>query len=484
MGLETLETLIDEDRVQIKVIKYQNKVYISKSIKNKHKNSFELQNEWNILQKLHHSPCPLIIKAHFFISLTQPSRRGIVLDYLQGGDLLNYMRTFRLSTTEIRDVAIQLIYAIKHIHSLNIIHRDIKLSNICITANGTIRLIDFGSAVVQKRNQKIFGRAGTDQYMAPAILQKIEYGREVDWWSFGVSLYYLKTSPSYKNITTYCPIRKTVKTTLEFGTIKDDLEDLISMILTNKESSRLTTLQQITSHKLFEGINWNISPTSDRFVKCPLPLFLNDTLDYTYLLKKNIRKPLEPIKYIDDSDEQFNDMILQTKYIYDVYLANIRNDKEIITMEVLHDKYLACKSCYMELANNQFNSTARQMNFLYIIEILEKHCDFFFKSSITACELEIMTSDIIRLLSMRVCTDKQLHHLCLYIQDHIMYCTFVDKLKYVKTRLTHMSKFYKCLITKLDLNKTSTLNDIKKTRCILNDVIQNDFQMPLYERLI
>ena len=68
-------------------------------------------------------------------------------------------------------------------------HRDIKPDNIMITENDTVRLIDFGLAVTQKKKQ-LHQVAGTPYYMAPEVIDA-SYGRQSDIWSLGVVLYTL-----------------------------------------------------------------------------------------------------------------------------------------------------------------------------------------------------------------------------------------------------------------------------------------------------
>ena len=82
-----------------------------------------------------------------------------------------------------------LFQAINHCHANSIVHRDIKPDNIMITADNTVRLIDFGLSVASsKRN--LTEIAGTPYYMAPEVLQST-YGKQSDLWSLGVVLYTL-----------------------------------------------------------------------------------------------------------------------------------------------------------------------------------------------------------------------------------------------------------------------------------------------------
>ena len=79
-------------------------------------------------------------------------------------------------------------------HSVNIIHRDLKLENILIDDNFDVKIIDFGFATVCKSYKKLDLMCGTPCYMDPDIVQeKLYLGQPVDVWALGVILYYLVT---------------------------------------------------------------------------------------------------------------------------------------------------------------------------------------------------------------------------------------------------------------------------------------------------
>ena len=64
----------------------------------------------------------------------------------------------------------EICLAISYMHSKQLIHRDIKLSNILLDLNNEIvKLIDFGFAINENANDYIYWRCGTPGYMAPEI---------------------------------------------------------------------------------------------------------------------------------------------------------------------------------------------------------------------------------------------------------------------------------------------------------------------------
>lgn len=77
----------------------------------------------------------------------------------------------------VRQIMYQLLTGLNHLHSQNIIHRDIKLENILIKNLQDnyieIRIIDLGFGIKQEQ-QKFDEILGTPQYMAPEVITKAE----------------------------------------------------------------------------------------------------------------------------------------------------------------------------------------------------------------------------------------------------------------------------------------------------------------------
>jgi len=98
-----------------------------------------------------------------------------------------------LSEPRARMIFRQVIDAIAYLHSKGVVHRDIKDENIVVNEQFCVKLIDFGSAAVEPRNNPnhLWDRfQGTVQYAAPEILRGEKYrGKPNDVWACGVLLY-------------------------------------------------------------------------------------------------------------------------------------------------------------------------------------------------------------------------------------------------------------------------------------------------------
>ena len=101
--------------------------------------------------------------------------------------------------TELKErlkVALAIAEALEYLHSMNIIHRDIKPDNIGFDGDENVLLIDFGLAKELKDATKLengkyqlTGNTGLWRYMAPEVAKNWAYNRSVDTYSFGMLLW-------------------------------------------------------------------------------------------------------------------------------------------------------------------------------------------------------------------------------------------------------------------------------------------------------
>ena len=73
-------------------------------------------------------------------------------------------------------------------HKNDYIHRDIKPENILLFENNLVKLCDFGWCVKLTLAQRTTF-CGTFEYMAPEMIKKNLYGKEIDIWALGILLY-------------------------------------------------------------------------------------------------------------------------------------------------------------------------------------------------------------------------------------------------------------------------------------------------------
>ena len=167
-------------RVAIKIIK-----------KNKAKESdIELvRNEIDIMKLCYH---PYVV--HLLDHFENGEYIFIVMEYIKGGSLTDYMKSQKFNFTERRaaELIYQLAKGIKYLHKYGIIHRDLKPDNIMLTEasdKGNIKIMDFGLSKILGKKEKSTDGFGTLTFVSPEVLIRKPYNKEVDIWSLGVILY-------------------------------------------------------------------------------------------------------------------------------------------------------------------------------------------------------------------------------------------------------------------------------------------------------
>ncbi|XP_039632338.1 serine/threonine-protein kinase 10 [Polypterus senegalus] len=120
----------------------------------------------------------------------------IMIEFCPGGAVDAIMLELDKALTEpqIQVICRQMLEALSYLHSMKIIHRDLKAGNILLTYEGDIKLADFG--VSAKNNQTLQRRdsfIGTPYWMAPEVVmcettKDTPYDYKADIWSLGITL--------------------------------------------------------------------------------------------------------------------------------------------------------------------------------------------------------------------------------------------------------------------------------------------------------
>jgi TolB-like protein/Tfp pilus assembly protein PilF/predicted Ser/Thr protein kinase len=119
----------------------------------------------------------------------------IVMEYIDGTELKDKIKSGSIPIEETIHLAIQIAEGLEAAHKKGIVHRDIKSSNIIITNDGKVKIMDFGLAKIKGGTNvtKIGTTVGTAAYMSPEQAKGDEVDYRSDIWSFGVVLYEMLT---------------------------------------------------------------------------------------------------------------------------------------------------------------------------------------------------------------------------------------------------------------------------------------------------
>jgi len=115
----------------------------------------------------------------------------IVMEFIDGIELKDKIKSGPISTEETINIAIQIAKGLEAAHKKGIIHRDIKSQNVMIAEENKVKVMDFGLAKIQGETgiTKNDSTPGTVSYMSPEQATSELVDHRSDIWSFGVLLY-------------------------------------------------------------------------------------------------------------------------------------------------------------------------------------------------------------------------------------------------------------------------------------------------------
>jgi serine/threonine protein kinase len=180
-----------------------------------------------------------------------PDEIWLVLDYCEGGELFDHVvKSGTISETVAREYFRQLITAVDYIHSLGVVHRDLKNENILLDVSGNLKIIDFGLTNVFQKDCFLKTFCGSPSYVAPEMLLGKPYAAPpIDIWSSGVILFSMVAGYlPFDDINLKKVCTKIITANYTFPShFSDSLKDLISKIFVLDPKDRIT-LEEIRIH--------------------------------------------------------------------------------------------------------------------------------------------------------------------------------------------------------------------------------------------
>jgi len=153
------------------------------------------QRELEIGKRLHHPNIQQLLDEGRLDDGVAPY---LVLEYVDGTLLREYLRQHApLPVDEAIRITLQLADELQYCHEHGVVHRDLKPENILIQPDGTVKLVDFGIALLQGARRLTFRRLttgfGTPDYMAPEQVQGDRGDARTDIYALAVILYEMLT---------------------------------------------------------------------------------------------------------------------------------------------------------------------------------------------------------------------------------------------------------------------------------------------------
>ena len=251
----------------------------------------EIKNEINILKKLDH---PNIVKIYEFYDTL--SDFYIVTDYCKKGELYGYIKNY-YSENQLAVLFYQVFSGLSYLHEKHILHRDLKLENIMISEIEEdintkekyfwIKIIDFGTAKIFKKNKNEKAVVGSSYYIAPEVLKQ-KYNEKCDTWSVGVILYMLICGRAPFDGKNDDEIIESIKIG-EYNnkhpkllSRSKEVQDLVSCLLERKINKRLSAFDAL-NHPFFT--KFNSRALFCNFNEKEIQSYLDNLLNYKFQSK-------------------------------------------------------------------------------------------------------------------------------------------------------------------------------------------------------
>ncbi len=229
------------------------------------------QSENRILRKIDH---PYLVGMKY--AFQAETKLYLVLDYVNGGDLFGHLQTVkRFNVDQVRLYAAEMVLAFEHLHSLNIVYRDLKPENVLVCFDGHLKLTDFGLIKENMTSESTTSSfCGTPEYLAPEVIvgdkkNPSRYGKDVDWWALGILMFEMLVGrpPFFHddvqrmyNMIMHMPLDEAIGKIHASIELPSDVRAILHAFLAKEPKHRLgfgpEDAKPIKQHSFFTSINW------------------------------------------------------------------------------------------------------------------------------------------------------------------------------------------------------------------------------------
>ncbi|KFM27219.1 3-phosphoinositide-dependent protein kinase 1 [Auxenochlorella protothecoides] len=267
-----------------------------------------IRRERAIMDQLSH---PGVARLYFTFQDAYSLYMGI--EHCPNGELYDQVRLKRaLGEDTARAYAAEVVDVLAHLRARGVVHRDLKPENLLLTAEGHLKLIDFGSAkalpggavaasgalfaaresgesgrgtparsvaatpsagslatsssgrlpdLAGGSAQRLVSLVGTADYVSPEVLGNRAVTPAADLWALGCVLYQMLVGrPPFKSPSEYLTFQKVISLEYEIPEhLSPEAQDLIRSLLRSEPEERLGAqdLQELRRHPFFRGIDWD-----------------------------------------------------------------------------------------------------------------------------------------------------------------------------------------------------------------------------------
>jgi len=239
----------------------------------------------------------------------------LLLEVCLGGELFNLLRNmnyFKEPTARFYTGCV--VEGFAHMHSKNIIYRDLKPENLVLDSRGYLKITDFGFA--KEITDRTYTFCGTPDYLAPEVIGGKGQSFGVDWWTLGILLFEMLSSmPPFVDNDVTQTYKKILKSHVKFPRFfSKNAKTLILQLLRKKATRRLGVVkggaQRIREHPFFtEAPEWSWESLQDQELTPPIIPKLEDEFDIQNFADglSDSESESESAQSINESEDEFFD---------------------------------------------------------------------------------------------------------------------------------------------------------------------------------
>ncbi|PVU95327.1 hypothetical protein BB561_001901 [Smittium simulii] len=198
----------------------------------------QLRREVEIQTHLRH---PNIVRLYGYFH--DEKRVYLILEYAAQGEMYKILQSKgQFTEPEAANYIAQMTNALAYLHKKHVIHRDIKPENLLLSADGKLKIADFGWSVHAPTSRRKT-LCGTLDYLPPEMVEGKDHNNAVDLWSLGVLCFeFLVGSPPFEDLSgSAATYRRIAKVDLQIPeTISKEAADLITKLLQYNPLERLS----------------------------------------------------------------------------------------------------------------------------------------------------------------------------------------------------------------------------------------------------
>ncbi|TPX35683.1 hypothetical protein SmJEL517_g01902 [Synchytrium microbalum] len=209
-----------------------------------------IETEVNILKRVRHDN---IIQLYEMYEID--SKIYLVMELVTGGELFDdIVSRGKYTEGDAAKIVFKILLATDYLHSLGIAHRDLKPENLLLSdksKNAKIMISDFGLSKIFNDDELMRTACGTPGYVAPEVLKRQGYSKEIDLWSLGVITYILLSGyPPFYDQNNVELFKQIMAGKYEFDrpwwdNVSDSAKDFIRHLLVLDPKSRYTAKQAL-----------------------------------------------------------------------------------------------------------------------------------------------------------------------------------------------------------------------------------------------